>query len=743
MKRKVGLFLVALMLLAAITGCSSKAKEVADKTQENGLSMGRYVEEDMGLPPEIEPSEFITITASPGGEIELYAFNNERYEKYLYKDKSWSKADQEAMEKLNSLDFSKHSIGDVFYGEDGKQYVLCDTYSEYRNVLYRLSDSGEYEKVEVIRFEDSYEEWNNLPYRPEVLKVLKNGMIAVVYPWRVVEVYSQDGQSTLGEFNCGKSCMLAAEDNIIYYIDQNDKEILSINMETKEEGAPRPAEVDVFDAGNLEAKNGTIYVSNTSGINLNKEGNSLWEVLIEGGQTSLSMPSLIQRKFILGSEDEFYYALSNLDFTDVMLKHVYYDENASSVPPVELSIFSIEDNPTIRQAISIFQGTHPEVKVNFRVANVGNRVKYTYGIKNPNETITLTDHINALNTELLAGKGADILVLDGLPIDSYIEKGVLEDMGKIFTPMRDAGQLLPNITDYYFTNGKVYAMPIRIKLPVIYGFSEAVDAAKTIEELADYARSNKEIPLLAPSNYRALAAWFFMTNYSQIFNENNEVDEAALQDFLEKIDIISKAINASDDAEMDFMNSNTGMLRGYWVSSCIKVYAKKVQTSLEELGGFMEFAVPLVVSKKWEQGTFRTLNNSYKAQGVVGVNSAGKQKELAYEFIQLLYSDKIQGLDLQDGFPVNKVALEKMLQEDKTMAMTITDGEQDILATYPTAEERNKIYESICALDKPMVNDLAMVDMILDEAERYLRGDITAEQAAQNAAAGIRLYLSE
>jgi hypothetical protein len=42
-----------------------------------------------------------------------------------------------------------------------------------------------------------------------------------------------------------------------------------------------------------------------------------------------------------------------------------------------------------------------------------------------------------------------------------------------------------------------------------------------------------------------------------------------------------------------------------------------------------------------------------------------------------------------------------------------------------------------------MVNDITIVDMILDEAERYLRGDITAEQAASNAVSSIHLYQSE
>jgi hypothetical protein len=66
-----------------------------------------------------------------------------------------------------------------------------------------------------------------------------------------------------------------------------------------------------------------------------------------------------------------------------------------------------------------------------------------------------------------------------------------------------------------------------------------------------------------------------------------------------------------------------------------------------------------------------------------------------------------------------------------------------ITAYYPNQKSRNIIYECICAADKPMVNDVIMMDMILDEAERYLRGEITVEQAVSNIVSSINLYLSE
>ena len=745
MKKVLGVIMVAVLLMLTVTGCSSKDNKdkEADKALEGGLSKGRYVEEDIVFPLGVDVSEFVSITASPNGDVELYAYNDSTYEKYLYIDKSWSKVDEEALQSFNNIGANNFMITDVFYGEDKKQYLLGDTLSEYRNALYRLSDTGEFEKVELKRFDDSYEEWRNLPYRPEVLKVLENGMIAAAYPWRVIEVYSPDGQSMNGEYNCGGSCVLAAEGNILYYTDQNDKEVLSTNMETEEEGIPRPIEIDTFDTGILEIDNGIAYVSNTSGIHLNKEGGALWETLIDGSQSSLGMPSKTLTNFILGTEDEYYIVLSNMENTDVSLKLIFYDKNVSSVPPIELSIFSIEDNASIRQAITVFQESHPDVRINFRVANLDQSVKYTYGIKNPEETITLKDHINALNTELLAGRGADILVLDGMPIESYIDKGVLEDMGSIFTPMKASGELLPNITDPYYSDDKVYAMPLRFKLPIIYGSSDAVNAANSIEELAEYARNNKEIPLLSPSNYRALAAWFLMTNYDQILNQDNEIDEASLQDFLETINIISDAINASDDVELDYMNSNKGRTMGYWISASINVHKKEIQSNIEELGGMLDFAVPTAVVQEW-QGSFRAINNSFKANGLVGINSAGNQKELAKEFIQLLFSKEMQRLDLLDGFPVNKAAMEEWIQLDKeNYGFTVGDGEYTINAFYPEQKPRKNIYESICAVDKPMVNDMTMVDMILDEAERYLRGDITAEQAAKNAVASINLYLSE
>lgn len=46
------------------------------------------------------------------------------------------------------------------------------------------------------------------------------------------------------------------------------------------------------------------------------------------------------------------------------------------------------------------------------------------------------DVIRALNTELLNGKGADVLILDGLPMETYKNKGILADLSSLFEKVR-------------------------------------------------------------------------------------------------------------------------------------------------------------------------------------------------------------------------------------------------------------------------------------------------------------------
>ena len=62
-----------------------------------------------------------------------------------------------------------------------------------------------------------------------------------------------------------------------------------------------------------------------------------------------------------------------------------------------------------------------------------------------NDGVTRTDALKTLNTEIMAGKGPDILILDGISSETYAEQGMLEDLSGI---LKEAG-LLDNIESAY------------------------------------------------------------------------------------------------------------------------------------------------------------------------------------------------------------------------------------------------------------------------------------------------------
>lgn len=103
--------------------------------------------------------------------------------------------------------------------------------------------------------------------------------------------------------------------------------------------------------------------------------------------------------------------------------------------------------------------------------------------------VTLEDALSVLNTDILAGKGPDVLILDGMPADSYIEKGVLADISDVVGEASQKDGIFGNIIESSKKDGKVYAMPARILLPVVLGDEKTRSAGGSLPALADRVKT--------------------------------------------------------------------------------------------------------------------------------------------------------------------------------------------------------------------------------------------------------------
>lgn len=61
---------------------------------------------------------------------------------------------------------------------------------------------------------------------------------------------------------------------------------------------------------------------------------------------------------------------------------------------------------------------------------------------------------------------------DGMPIDSYIEKGMLSDLSEVLEEARGEADFFTNLFSGYQKGDAVYAVPLRFRIPVLTGAAD-------------------------------------------------------------------------------------------------------------------------------------------------------------------------------------------------------------------------------------------------------------------------------
>ena len=109
-----------------------------------------------------------------------------------------------------------------------------------------------------------------------------------------------------------------------------------------------------------------------------------------------------------------------------------------------IHLYTLKDNDQLWQSAKLFEEKFPE-----------NQVVIDVGVSEEDGK-TVSDAIRSLNTEIMAGNGPDIILMDGLPIEDYIEKGVLEDLSDMVDSVKENGEeFFENVLSSYKKGEKV------------------------------------------------------------------------------------------------------------------------------------------------------------------------------------------------------------------------------------------------------------------------------------------------
>jgi ABC-type glycerol-3-phosphate transport system substrate-binding protein len=413
-----------------------------------------------------------------------------------------------------------------------------------------------------------------------------------------------------------------------------------------------------------------------------------------------------------------------------------YTDTANMTAKQDFTITSLYDSAKLRKVVNDFQRLHPELNVKLQTQ------------LDKNDESPVEDRIRTLNTDLLAGKGGDVLFLDGLPVEKYVHRGILRDLTDLLKDI----VFLPGIREgAAYADGKLYAMPAQFSVELLWGSASTTNAIKTLQDLPSLPISAGQ-SLLHPRTYDELLRMFYPASESQFRNESGQVqfDSPDFTSFLETIYQIY--INQGDVPEDRLPPDKGGMVPDEIIAM---VNGSSVLFPASFLS-LMQLNIAYTISGGEESGFLPVPSLSGTGYGytpslIAGINANSPNQKLAEEFVLSLYSPDILELDQMEGLPTVAASLDKQFEDALTrsqggkkmmMAFSI-DGSNPIHLTQPDEAVLNTLRTLCDTLNQPVYTDETLIGFIVEETEPWFAGSITAQDAAQAVQQRAWAYLNE
>lgn len=751
--RIISIIMVLVLSICTFSGCGkSKSSKGADSdssfSDDKGKAKGRYVEKKIEIPFK-EDEKGVNIISKKDGGYRLYTYlsGEKIYKVYESSDgQSFTEGDAQWLNRV--IGNTDCYLKSIFQGDDGEDYALF--YKDGKDYLI----SGKADSDSSQLFSEVLEKIGGI----EMLKILENGDLVTSDVIRgKLEVWSAAGQSCIKSMDQGTASisgikMFDENNGKAIVLSKNNSGFTLFDLETgraENEISYNNLAGDNFGVLKLGKEDDCIYLDRKGFHHVNKNGSTV-ETIMEGDTASMGDLSMDIVDFAIGENSDFF-ALYNFEGKGNLF-HYIYDENAKVVPEEQLVIFGLEENRTIKQAVSKFQQSHPDVKINYKTGNA------------QETTTTRADQIRVLNTELLGGNGADILVLDGLPLDSYIEKGVLEDLNGFYEEIKKDNPLQENIVNSMKRNKGLYQLPVRTKVLCMFGSDEETSAMQSLDSLEAYLEGGSGSNLVGEASYEYYIRLLLTLNYENLFikDKNNVCDEKELEKLLKIVNKLGQQTGTKSYTVKDYYLSRlSGMTEDnliqemggtdflYSVDSNNDLKARKgKQAVIKEAEGPVSLIETCEVLKELNTSP-QGIHGLYIPNGMVGINSNSKNKEMAREFLKLLFSEEIQNTDLNDGFPVNEKAVESWSKKEVSengsglsIASSGEDGEM-FSADEPSGEQLMPFIQISREANVPVLLDDVILEVIIDEGIAYCKGEKSIDEAISAITGKTKTYMAE
>lgn len=762
---------IALLLTGALLlgGCGADpaagnktASKGTDENNSSGTSMGRYVEQKIELPGELggiyhlsmaQSDDAIRISNGMGNGMVSY----DKGMTFQYDDKI-SQAYLDIMEDDSQYVYSKKI--------SANGACILTTYSYNAD-----GEPEEFPTYKLITADNQVKELEGLPKARVSFYTGEDGNIYGDY-------YEDDSIYQINMDTGDVTFLFQAESSVGYiaavgkYLFAATKKGLQIFDLDKKELAENDTVLSDFlknekftFSGNYYflifqgKEEDSIYVVTEKGLYKHVMYGSMMEQVIDGSLCSIgyASKSYISMQTIRNVEEECFLLL----FADGTLMRFAYDPNVPTVPDKTLRLYSVYEDNNLKRAVSAFQQSHQDLYVTYEVGVTGDN------------GVTLEDALKNLSTELVAGKGPDILLMDDIPYDSYVEKGVLLDLSDLLSGMQGE-EFFDNIIDNFRKDEKLYTIPIAFSMALLSGPEDNIKDVKTLSDLADLMEETRAAQpqgsLFSFFDAQSLLALMSQSSSGTWVKEDGSLNREAVTEYLIQCKRIydTQISSINDEIKEDMQNSSFGLSgsnsRGmvrYGLADATAAVSSAFYLKQPYSAGFFSGALEelsfYTSMLRAQQNIYVPLPGQIQQACIpatlVSINQATAIMDDAQEFVRFILSEEFETNAYISGVPINKSSYQAkakdIIGEDTDEpfgVVSMNDNEGNIIdidVYSPNAGEVERLNQIIEEITQVCRCDERVYQAVIELGKAAMTGESGIEEAVDAIEKKVQLYLAE
>lgn len=365
-----------------------------------------------------------------------------------------------------------------------------------------------------------------------------------------------------------------------------------------------------------------------------------------------------------------------------------------------------------------------------------------YSAEGESKEGNLEKYVQTTNTQLLSGKGADLIDLDvsGLQVGKYVNKNALVDLNEMMNNDKsfDSNRYYMNILENVKMNGGLYALPTRFFLDTLTGDSEGIKKAGVQINDKDwtwsqFAKAGKQLNskegryAMGNTPPEQMLGYLVADNYSTLVDNSKRKANFTSPFFT---DLLKQVKGMYDEKVITVDAINFG--DAYF-------YPTLLFSPDDYFAGPADFFKQgKVYSKPRVNG--QESGGSFKGHKSIALNANSKVKQEAWEFIKFLLSEDVQTQPKLQGFSVNKSVNEKKLEGLAVKGSVTSNSGTNVPVT---AEGIQTLKQMIANANIFITDDSKIQSIVAEEAKAYFSGQKSVDDVAKLIQNRVTTYINE